>query len=92
MKIISFGAQERERGIIMRCKEGLNYCFIKCCNREDPLFMHLSEFVGPDSTPVPIDDEKSHDSSTENYGNDAGYTLFSPSVSSLIHHEGHPKE
>uniref|UniRef100_A0A7S4JEA7 CSD domain-containing protein n=1 Tax=Guillardia theta TaxID=55529 RepID=A0A7S4JEA7_GUITH len=72
VKIISFGAQERERGIIMRCKEGLNYCFIKCCNREDPLFMHLSEFVGPDSTPVPIDDEKSHDSSPENDGNDVG--------------------
>eukprot|EP00960_Hanusia_phi_P069904 767188-Hanusia_phi.AAC.12 len=66
---------DRERGIIMRYKEGLNYCFIKCCNREDPLFMHLSEFVGADTSALPVDEDKSQDPSSENDVHEAGYAI-----------------
>jgi hypothetical protein len=43
VRIVAVGEAERELGVVTRAKDGLTYCFIRCCDREEQIFMHMSE-------------------------------------------------
>jgi cold shock CspA family protein len=45
VRVTALSGKDREMGVVAKVKDGLTYCFIRCCDREEQVFMHLSEIV-----------------------------------------------
>ena len=43
VRVTALSEEGREMGVVTRVKEGLTYCFLRCCEREEQIFMHMSE-------------------------------------------------
>lgn len=46
VKVCAFAKAGREQGVVTKVKEGVQYAFIRCCDREEAVFFHFSEVEG----------------------------------------------